>query len=140
MKHLTQMKQTGFTLIELMIVVAIIGILAAVALPAYSDYTKRTHVSEGLSLAGGIKSPIVEFYSAEGSWPTNLASIGLETLKGNAVSLLTVANGAVTVTYKKQVQNNSTIIITPTLDGGAFVWDCTGGDIPNKWRPSNCLK
>ena len=123
-----------------MIVVAIIGILAAVALPAYSDYTKRAHVSEGMSLAGGVKTPIAEFYSAQGNFPTNLASIGLGAVKGNAVTSLIVANGIITITYKKQVKNGSTIIITPTLDGGAFVWDCTGGDIPNKWRPSNCLK
>ena len=60
--------QKGFTLIELMIVVAIIGILAAIALPAYQDYTKRTHVSEGLTLAGGAKASVTEYYSSQGKF------------------------------------------------------------------------
>ena len=63
--------QQGFTLIELMIVVAIIGILAAVAIPSYQDYTKRAHVSEGMALAGAAKTGVAEYYSSEGTYPTN---------------------------------------------------------------------
>ncbi len=80
--------QKGFTLIELMIVVAIIGILAAIALPAYQDYTKRSHVSEGLSLAGAAKLGVTEFFADRGALPTSNADVGLAAatdIKGNAV-------------------------------------------------------
>src|SRR5690554_5516266 len=94
--------QKGFTLIELMIVVAIIGILAAIALPAYQDYTKRTHVSEGLTLAGGAKAAVTEFYSTNNRFPANNTSAGLATdtdIKGNAVNKVTVASGKITIEY-----------------------------------------
>ena len=68
--------QKGFTLIELMIVVAIIGILAAIAIPAYQDYTIRSQVTEGLSLASAVKAGVAEYYANYGSWPANLAAMG----------------------------------------------------------------
>ncbi len=83
--------QSGFTLIELMIVVAIIGILAAIAIPAYQDYTKRAHVAEGMTLAGGSKTAIAEFYMSNGVFPSTNASAGLAdagTIIGNAVTAL----------------------------------------------------
>src|SRR4030066_415725 len=96
--------QQGFTLIELMIVVAIIGILAAVAIPSYQDYTKRAHVSEGLQLAGGVKTGVGGFYGANGTWPSNNTSAGASlTITGNAVTSVVSADGVITITYNEKV-------------------------------------
>lgn len=134
--------QQGFTLIELMIVVAIIGILAAIALPAYQDYTKRTHVGEGMTLASGAKAAVTEFFSTNGRWPGSNGSAGLATaasIKGNAVRQVAVAaNGVITVTYNTKVTAGQTMILRPTNAQGSVTWTCTGGTVLAKWRPSNC--
>ncbi|HEZ2915171.1 TPA: pilin [Neisseria meningitidis] len=91
--------QKGFTLIELMIVIAIVGILAAVALPAYQDYTARAQVSEAILLAEGQKSAVTEYYLNHGEWPGDNSSAGVATsseIKGKYVKEVTVANGVVT--------------------------------------------
>ncbi|WP_154587207.1 pilin, partial [Neisseria gonorrhoeae] len=91
--------QKGFTLIELMIVIAIVGILAAVALPAYQDYTARAQVSEAILLAEGQKSAVTEYYLNNGEWPENNTSAGVANptdIKGKYVQSVTVANGVVT--------------------------------------------
>lgn len=134
--------QQGFTLIELMIVVAIIGILAAIAIPAYQDYTKRAHVSEGLSLAAGAKTAVSEFYSTNNAWPTGNASAGLANasdIKGNAVQSVAVNASQITVTYTGKVDaTNNTLILAAVASGGAITWSCTGGTVASNIRPTNC--
>lgn len=133
--------QKGFTLIELMIVVAIIAILAAIALPAYQDYTRRSRVTEGLSLAGGSKTSVAEYYTSNTKWPKGNASAGLASanqIKGNAVTSVTVTDGKITVAFNEKVESGKTIILSPSETSGSFAWDCTGGDVNPKYRPSEC--
>ncbi|ENW5433043.1 pilin, partial [Neisseria gonorrhoeae] len=100
--------QKGFTLIELMIVIAIVGILAAVALPAYQDYTARAQVSEAILLAEGQKSAVTEYYLNHGIWPENNSAAGVassSTIKGKYVQSVTVAKGVVTAEMKSDGVN-----------------------------------
>jgi type IV pilus assembly protein PilA len=145
--------QKGFTLIELMIVVAIIGILAAIALPAYQDYTKRAHVSEGLSLAAGAKSAVVEYHADNNLWPTDNKAAGLAEpafIKGNAVDKVTVSTdnatgleGKILITYNDKVEKQELLLTAKIAnnvdDRGSYEWDCkTGGSVLPKWRPARC--
>ena len=92
--------QQGFTLIELMIVVAIIGILAAIAIPAYQDYTIRAQVTEGLNLASSVKAAVAESYADKGVWPADLAALGIaEEPSGKYVETITVTDGTIDITY-----------------------------------------
>lgn len=135
--------QQGFTLIELMIVVAIIGILAAIAIPAYQDYTKRAHVSEGLSLAAAAKTAVTEFYSTNNTWPANNASAGLASstdIKGNAVHSVAVNASEITITYNGKIDTaaSKTVVLKANASGGAINWTCNTGDIDDKFLPANC--
>ena len=134
--------QQGFTLIELMIVVAIIGILAAVAIPAYQDYTIRSNVTEGLNLAAAAKTAVSEFYASRGTLPASNASAGVageESIRGNAVDKVTIGpSGTITIDYSLPSIDGKTIIMTPTTSGGAIAWSCTGGTLEGKYRPSSC--
>ena len=134
--------QKGFTLIELMIVIAIIGILAALALPAYQDYTIRAKVTEGLSLASGGKTSVAEFFASNGALPVTNAEAGMSPagdISGNSVESVEVgANGVIEVTFSSPPINNSTLTLAPTTSGGKLTWDCTGGTLIPKYRPSSC--
>lgn len=148
MKTMQSKAQAGFTLIELMIVVAIIGILAAIALPAYQDYTKRSHVTEGLSLAGAAKMGVTEYYADKGEWPTSNTAVGLaasNTITGNAVTDVAVSGtatdgGIITITYNKKVEDTKKIVMKPTDSGGSVKWKCgaAGTDVNQKYLPATC--
>ena len=137
--------QSGFTLIELMIVVAIIGILAAIALPAYQDYTKRAHVSEGLSLAGGAKTAVAEYAMSENAWPADNTAAGLSApaaINGNAVTSVTVTSGLITVQYNAKVDGtNNQLDLSPMTSAGGVTWNCrptTSNGVEAKYLPSSC--
>ena len=155
--------QQGFTLIELMIVVAIIGILAAIAIPAYQDYTIRAQVSEGLSLAAAAKAAVSETWQARGIAPTSRAEAGMDGVATNTsgkyvLSVDVDANSNVVITYGNNAHNlitNDQLILTPYLAGdNSVAWQCgyglqpantnamgansgTGG-IEEQYLPSNC--
>ena len=138
--------QQGFTLIELMIVVAIIGILAAIAIPAYQDYTIRAQVSEGLNLSAGAKAAIAEYFMDSGNFPGSNTEAGVEAaanITGNYVQRVTVgAGGVITVRYGVDANTqilNDEITLTPTANAGSVQWTCaTGTGMLPKHVPSAC--
>ncbi|HGK0032981.1 TPA: pilin, partial [Neisseria gonorrhoeae] len=123
--------QKGFTLIELMIVIAIVGILAAVALPAYQDYTARAQVSEAILLAEGQKSAVAEYYLNHGEWPKDNASAGVASpsdIKGKYVKSVTVTNGVVTAQMastgvNKEIQGKK-LSLWAKRENGSVKWFC----------------
>jgi type IV pilus assembly protein PilA len=144
--------QRGITLIELMIVVAIIAILAAIAIPAYQNYLIRSQVSEGMVLTGGARTGVAEFYSNTGRWPSDNGSAGLPSTatstNGKYVESVTVADGVITSKFNTTNANKAiqgaTFVLSPiaTSTGGSIAWTCSNGDgtVENKYLPSSCRK
>ncbi|HGM2639480.1 TPA: pilin, partial [Neisseria gonorrhoeae] len=158
--------QKGFTLIELMIVIAIVGILAAVALPAYQDYTARAQVSEAILLAEGQKSAVTEYYLNHGKWPSDNSAAGVASasdIKGKYVQSVTVAKGVVTAEMKSDGVNKEIkgkkLSLWARREDGSVKWFCgqpvtrddaakagtdavtadtTGTKIETKHLPSTC--
>ncbi|CAM2995863.1 pilin [Legionella worsleiensis] len=136
------MKQKGFTLIELMIVVAIVGILAAIAIPAYQDYTIRARVTEGLSLASAAKLAVSETAITNNALPATEAATGYTsppaTPNVQDISIADDGTAQITITYTAAA-GGGTIIMTPALGAnGDVTWTCTAGTLLTKYRPASC--
>jgi type IV pilus assembly protein PilA len=124
-------KQQGFTLIELMIVIAIIGILMAYAIPAYRDYTVRSKRGECNSIADGMKTPMAEYYYETGAFPATNATMGLNGLTGAEITAAS-ALGVITCT-PSAAAGGSTITWTATLSGNLFTWTCNDNTGTPAW-------
>ncbi|TQE96690.1 MAG: prepilin-type N-terminal cleavage/methylation domain-containing protein [Spiribacter salinus] len=137
----------GFTLIELMIVVAILAILMALAVPAYQDYTIRAQVSEGMSLAEGAKAAVWDHWSNEGSFPADNDAAGLEdpaNIQGEYVSELRIDDGEIRITFGTANANaaisGDTLVLSPVgaATDASMNWTCDTGSISGKYLPSRC--
>lgn len=138
-------EQYGFTLIELMIVITIIGILAAIAIPMYLDYTVRSQIAEGISVAGAAKSAVTEYYQDHGVFPTDNVEAGLSAagdITGRYVESVSVNGAVVTILYGNDANAQimgETVTLTGTDNTGSVGWACaSGGVIQAKHMPSPC--
>jgi type IV pilus assembly protein PilA len=144
---LRQRISAGFTLIELMIVVAIIAILAAIAIPAYQDYLIRAQVSEGISLGSGAKAAIWDFVSNTGHFPPNNQSAGLAgtaSIAGSYVSSVDATGGQIKVLYQSPNANVAInglakyLLLSPITHAGSITWTCTLSTLEARYLPATC--
>jgi len=144
---LRQRLSAGFTLIELMIVVAIIAILAAIAIPAYQDYLIRAQVSEGLVLSSGAKAAVWDFVSNTGRFPPNNQSAGLSkaaSITGSYVSSVDVTRGVIKVLYAGPKANSHItgpskyLVLSPVSHAGSITWTCIPSTLDGKYLPTTC--
>jgi len=137
--------QQGFTLIELMIVMAIIGILASVAMPTYQSYAVRAQVSEGLNLTGPLQSAVAEYYNDYGAYPTDNNDAGVDAANnyaGKYVDGISINGATISIQYGNSAHaqiNGETVTLTAVPDLGSLNWDCaSGGTIPDTLLPQVC--
>ena len=137
--------QKGFTLIELMIVVAIIGVLAAVAIPQYQNYVARAQVAEGFSLVASGKIAVAEHYQTTGVFPADNATARLgaaNTIVGEYVDSVTVTDGTLTVAFSTTTAHEKlqgkNFVMTPTDNGGSISWACGVGTVGVDYLPNSC--
>jgi type IV pilus assembly protein PilA len=140
-------RQTGFTLIELMITVAIIGILASMAIVSYQDYVTRTKISDGLALAGAAKLAVSEYYSTESLLPESNTAAGLPlptSITSNYTSSVSIGvtpiSGTITITYSGigTLADGKTLLLVPMPSITTIKWECTSTTLSNTLRPSSC--
>ena len=133
----------GFTLIELMVVVAILSIITMIAIPAYMDYTIRTKVSEGLAMFGPIKQNIADaYYTNGGMWPSNNAEAGMvlaSSYQTKYLESIAISGSSAVITFNiPDLGPLNTIVFTPTSSLGGVDWACTKGSMLSKYRPPVC--
>jgi type IV pilus assembly protein PilA len=136
--------QRGFTLIELMIVVAIVGILAALAIPAYQNYTIKAKISEGIQLADAAKTAVAHYYQTRNAWPTTNVQAGLPlNISSTYVTSVAVGNnGVIDVTYNDASGAGAGTVLefVPNATNGSITWACNGTNttVPQQYLPPNC--
>jgi len=136
--------QQGFTLIELMIVVAIIGILAAIAIPAYQDYITRSKVTELVTAGSACKASVSEYYQSQNVFPANNSSAGCASNATKYISALAVSGNVITVTALTgagaipAAAAGAYILSGTSSTSGTIDWSCTASSIPSKYLPANC--
>ncbi|WP_458072350.1 pilin [Rhodanobacter sp. BL-MT-08] len=137
---------SGFTLIELMIVVAIIALLAAIAIPAYQDYLIRAEVTEGWSLSSGAKAAVWDYFSNHGTLPADNPTAGLvssSSINGNYVTSVTISSGRIIAAFggrkvNPKLASTMTLMLSPTPSVGSMAWTCSSATVPARYLPSSC--